>query len=446
MLLALRQGLDPVAKAQRPSSARGAIIGPPSGPPPSERRPGSARGPKPLTASEKKRFLLSGLHPPNTPHRLIEGAQIERDLAKQMLPPQLQPPPPPPPPPPEVVMPFSKQGPSRHRLADPEAAAAAEAAKAAVMRIVGEREAAVGALRALMPTPRGTVARRRATQNLIMSPKALSTARADMKILLEQIRRTSAAICAAIHEWKLVLRSRYMYFASLSDRQMSFYVGGINYLTKMTTDLAFLPAPSAQDPLLLHWFSEQLPWMLSSDPQLAAACLPLESIADLRAYGEEDGTPPDAVAQLMSAQKDLLEEAARNGTLVPPSSLHRLAKPPQLSPAGEKDEAVDAGARWQWEALQTVLYGSVTYKSLLTPLAGWFRNREIQHAASVIQEAYRTRKSRRLARIRRGASEKHHAMQAVEKVKAAGPRGVEAPEAVEEGARAPQDSTDVAWA
>ena len=53
MLLALRQGLDPVAKAQRPSSARGAIIGPPSGPPPTERRPGSARGPKPLTASER---------------------------------------------------------------------------------------------------------------------------------------------------------------------------------------------------------------------------------------------------------------------------------------------------------------------------------------------------------------------------------------------------------
>ena len=59
---------------------------------------------------------------------------------------------------------------------------------------------------------------------------------------------------------------RYAYFASLGERQMAFYVGGVNYVTKMTTDLRFLPAPSQQDPLLLFWFSEQLPWLLSSDP------------------------------------------------------------------------------------------------------------------------------------------------------------------------------------
>ena len=43
------------------------------------------------------------------------------------------------------------------RLPDPDAAAA-DAAKEAVMRLVGEREAAIGALRSLMPAPRGVVA------------------------------------------------------------------------------------------------------------------------------------------------------------------------------------------------------------------------------------------------------------------------------------------------
>ena len=32
--------------------------------------------------------------------------------------------------------------------------------------------------------------------------------RADLAILLHETRRTSAAICRAIHEWKLTLRSR----------------------------------------------------------------------------------------------------------------------------------------------------------------------------------------------------------------------------------------------
>ena len=64
---------------------------------------------------------------------------------------------------------------------------------------------------------------------------------------------------------------------------MAFHVGGVNYLTKMTTDLRFLPAPSLQDPLLLHWFAEQLPWVLAGARSCAQeACLPPGRMAPFR--------------------------------------------------------------------------------------------------------------------------------------------------------------------
>ena len=58
------------------------------------------------------------------------------------------------------------------RLPDPDAAAAADAAKEAVMRLVGEREAAIGALRSLMPAPRGVVARGARTASSSTRPSA----------------------------------------------------------------------------------------------------------------------------------------------------------------------------------------------------------------------------------------------------------------------------------
>ena len=164
---------------------------------------------------------------------------------------------------------------------DADAAAAAAAAKAAVLRHVSEREAALAALRSLMPCPRGLVARRRAFKELLGNPRALAEARSDLAILLSEVRRTSAAICAAITEWKLTLRSHYAYFASLDPSRMAFHVDGVNYLTRMTTDLAFLPCPSHQDPLLLHWFGEQLPWLLERSSELRDYCRPLDQYPPL---------------------------------------------------------------------------------------------------------------------------------------------------------------------
>ena len=304
------------------------------------------------------------------------------------------------------------------RLPDPDAAAQAESAKAAIMRLVGEREAAIGALRSLMPVPRGVVARRRATRELIMAPGPLHEARADLAILLGEVRRTSAAICRAIYEWKLTLRARYNYFASLGDRQIAFYVGGVNYLTKMSTDLSFLPAPSAQDPLLLHWFGEQVPWLLAHSSSLAQACLPSEQVSAFQARSVDQGASPEAVAELAQAQKELLEEAARNGSLCSPADLNLLAQPPPPGGAGPDDAGhLDAGVRWQWAALQTLLYGGEAYAALLVAFPAWFHHNELSEAATVVQQQYRNRLNRKFSRVRRQATEKKAMMDKIAEAK-----------------------------
>ena len=62
---------------------------------------------------------------------------------------------------------------------------------------------------------------------------------------------------------------------------------------------------------------------------------------------------------MANAQKELLEEASRNGSLVAPSQLHRLANPPLAGDANAEaaagGEEQFGGARWQWAALQVLL-------------------------------------------------------------------------------------------
>ena len=196
---------------------------------------------------------------------------------------------------------------------------------------------------------------------------------------------------------------------------MAFYVGGVNYLTKMSTDLAFLPAPSAQDPLLLHWFSDQLPWLLSHSDPLAEACMDVRLMAPFGARSVNEGGSPDGVAQLAQAQKELLEESARNGTLCAPAHLQSLAAPPP--PTGYDDEVLDAGVRWQWAALQTLLYGSEAYRSLLAALPAWFANNELEEAAMVVQQQYRNRLTRKLSRVKRQATDRKYMMDRIAQAK-----------------------------
>ena len=113
------------------------------------------------------------------------------------------------------------------------AAEAAAAAKATVLFAVGEREAAVGALRALLPAPPGLVERRRATVHLLLDPLALSSLRTDCAILLQAVRHATLATLQAVHAWKGCLRTHYSYFASLDPDDLHFYVGGVDMLQKM---------------------------------------------------------------------------------------------------------------------------------------------------------------------------------------------------------------------
>lgn len=417
--------------------------------------PGSARkGPRrPLTASERMRFMMSGVPPPmpsqversayrakreymqeqlaacQAQHRALlqqrgdpsvvpEPSASPRAAASQPRPPraadedaraaddaQY-----------DVRAPDSPGKPPR-RLPDHAAAAAAEAAKANVLRLVGEREAAVGAMRALLPTPRGVVARRHATRELLFEVHAIGELRADLAILLHEMRRTSAAVCRAIHEWKLTLRSRYAYFATLGEDSLGFYVGGVNYLRKMCSDLAFLPAPSAQDPLLLHWFGEQLPWVLEHSEELRDSCDGrLVASYDIKRndiHSGVDSIQTRALAQLGAAQKDLLDQAAKHGTLCAPAALVKHAKPPDAPGA----DAPGAGQRWQYAAFQTLLYGGEVYVPLLRFLPRWFSHRAVTDAAVTVQQMYRNRLSRKFARTLRQQAERQRKLDHIARAK-----------------------------
>ena len=385
---------------------------------------------RPLTASERLRFMMSGVPPPLPSAEERHEQRAKRRYAYEALVTcQAQHrallqqhggggPPPPTAAHPTAAGPVTGASsvherlpdttpnparPVRSRLPDHAAAAAAEAAKSAVLALVGEREAALGAMRALLPTPKGTVATRRASLELLSDPAAFAQLRADLAILMHEMRRTSAAVCRAIHEWKLTLRSRYVYFATLSEESLSFYVGGVDYMRKMCTDLAFLPAPSSQDPLLLHWFGEQLPWMLafgqppSFEPGLAKACdAPIVSFDARRAPSAHESVREreHALAQLAAAQKDLLEVGAKHGTLCAPSALPRLAR----APAAPGADAPTLGQRWQYEAFQALLYGGVLYVPLLRGLPQWFTHRALTDAALTVQHMYRNRLVRKFRR------------------------------------------------
>jgi hypothetical protein len=385
---------------------------------------------RPLTASERLRFMMSGVPPPlpsaeerheqRAKRRYAHEALVTCQAQHRAL---LQQhggdgPPPPTAAHPTAAGPVTGASsvherlpdttpiparPVRSRLPDHAAAAAAEAAKSAVLALVGEREAALGAMRALLPTPKGSVSTRRASLELLADPAAFAQLRADLAILMHEMRRTSAAVCRAIHEWKLTLRSRYVYFATLSEESLGFYVGGVDYMRKMCTDLAFLPAPSSQDPLLLHWFGEQLPWMLAFgqppgfEPGLSKACdAPIASFDARRAPSAHESVREreHALAQLAAAQKDLLEVGAKHGTLCAPSALPRLAR----APASPGADAPTLGQRWQYEAFQALLYGGVLYVPLLRGLPQWFAHRALTDAALTVQHMYRHRLVRKFRR------------------------------------------------
>lgn len=111
----------------------------------------------------------------------------------------------------------------RSKLPDAEAALEAEAARQHVVRLIAEREATIDALRHLLPSPRGVVQRRRATRALLLTPDASAQLRQRLAQLISQLRWCGSRICDAVGVWKGTLRSRYAYFRSMPEREMTFF-------------------------------------------------------------------------------------------------------------------------------------------------------------------------------------------------------------------------------
>ena len=202
-------------------------------------------------------------------------------------------------------------------------------------------------------------------------------------------------------------------------QHMTFFVDGVDYFAKMTTDLAFLPCPYQQDPMLLHWFGDQLPWLLDHVPALRDACLPAATLRHFDPSATAGGAVP--MAQLAEAQKELLAESARNGTLYAPAALLQFATapppPPSAASNGIDNDVTDAAHRWQWAALQTALYGSESYRELLVALPAWFANREVVEAATIVQQQYRNRLALRFARANRALIERKRLLDNVARAK-----------------------------
>ena len=184
--------------ASRPQSENGSSVSqllalPAPVPPP---RPLSARVDP---AAERLRFMMSGLRP----HGAIVLSGIGGKGPK--------------------AAPLGGQQLLRSKLPDAEAALEAEAARQHVVRLIAEREATIDALRHLLPSPRGVVQRRRATRALLLTPDASAQLRQRLAQLISQLRWCGSRICDAVGVWKGTLRSRYAYFRSMPEREMTFF-------------------------------------------------------------------------------------------------------------------------------------------------------------------------------------------------------------------------------
>lgn len=178
---------------------------------------------------------------------------------------------------------------------------------------------------------------------------------------LRRLRTATVAIVDAIEQWKTTLRDRYTYFASLPEHEIAFFHRGESYLARMAVDLPFLPLPLPRDPLALHWFGEQLPWLVEK-VGLRSDVQPLGTLAAFDVPKRDGGGAATGrfsqaeVAAMHNAQALILEEAARVGGDVALDELVSRASGRYDSP----------GARWQWSALQIVVYGSECYAALLS--------------------------------------------------------------------------------
>jgi hypothetical protein len=291
----------------------------------------------------------------------------------------------------------------------------------------------VAALRALVPCP-ASAAAVLAADALLAEPGWVERVRAEAALLLRGIRACAVALIGAIDRWQRTLRRRFSYFASVPAEQLAYFRHDEHCLLGLSRSLAFLPAPSAIDPLLLGWFGQQLPWICRCRPALrgtaAAAAAevcrqmrppsaePPPTLVRMRSFEGESSSPAtaeaeaaDAVAKLLGqAQAALLREARLRGACVDPGRLIVLGIRTDSAAAEAAAEAAAAGPGgrmprdmwwWSWRAWQAVLYGSPCYATLLSELPHCLSSQEYGRAARVIQNVFLIRRARNLFRCAR---------------------------------------------
>ena len=331
------------------------------------------------------------LVPVNLPIESLDGHDLSLICAG------VQPPMPPTPDRPMTPMPPSP----RRAMPNAHGMAAADEAKRAVMRAIGAREEAISSLRNLLPEMRNRQrsSLAQATQQLVgSSGEGLAQRRQQLGVLLGTCRRCTVTVCHALLRWKDVLRSHYSYFAVMPEDQTAFYLpDGVNYMEKMGHDLGdALPVPAAQDPLLLEWFEPQLPWLTTRTPQLRQ----LDIYVD-KAFGPP--TDEDARKQLDEVQELLLNLGGKgSGGKSASARLARAAaqRRARINTKGSKTGgSTDEYRRWQWSMYQLMLYGGEHYRILVAELPSYHRNRELEAAVVMVQQAYRERRSRMLVKV-----------------------------------------------
>ena len=303
--------------------------------------------------------------------------------------------------------------------------ALANAARDAVHRHIERREDIVAELHNLLPMPDTEERRAAASMELHLDATALQRVRATLALMLAELRAVSIAVCQGVARWREFMRRSSDEIAFMPLRELTFCYNGVSYLLKMTTDLAFLPLPLAFDPLLINWFREHLPWLLTSMPRLArkrhvpvaldlapAFDLPptlLVELADDAATADPMASP--VAPHVQQASFMLIEEMVRCATPRAPALLARAAQ--------ARARSADPAVRWQWAAYQHVIYGGDSYASMLRSLPHCVQTLHLSGAALVVQRAYRQRLARKLLRTIRTKREEQRANEARRRLRAA---------------------------
>ena len=129
---------------------------------------------------------------------------------------------------------------SRAELPAPQGgdAAAFFESKQAVHSLVLRREAAVEALRQLLPSPQKASQAREATSRLLLEPTTAAVLRARLANRLHALRLATAAVCEGLAHWREQLRVRGGYFGSLPSEEVAYLYEDHDYELTMVSDVA----------------------------------------------------------------------------------------------------------------------------------------------------------------------------------------------------------------